>query len=485
MSNFVDILNGSWYYNDINDLQELTSIDDEKFFAGYNYNAFEAGKEPIDYRFTYPDSDDTKSIYSETNNSFIINSSIIVTDNNPLLVYVDGILVTIDSIRIDEPAAGKTLVGLVRGVSAGSEVRFKYAGVPSLITDPHNNEREVPGLTGLPLIVPSTDLVITSGYSYKYDPFNTKITEVVKYYGTQLKRVDLIVDGVTGLGLPSQSIKNENEYCIDDTGATTKLCVHYALNNEPIEISFLSEDTQGVQKSEYNFSLIPFTETENMLYTDRFFPDITTTRAEIFTLLNKLRVHLFKRFTIIPEEDLRVDKTESRFPDVQAELDVSEPWWWTHVKDLEDLVISQNKEKHKIIANKIPDNIGTFNLIIDDGLGSFINLNIAVGGNIITIEDVANLIYERVNTAIGSIATVTLDGTSVLIEYNEVGERLEPLYADVDTGLEFTITTEVKGSIYLIVGDENGNLNAYDSITRAELVTLLELFRRWFIEVFK
>jgi hypothetical protein len=363
MSRFIDVQPYSWYYNHIEEAADLTMADGSKLLEGIEYNAFQEGKEAID--FTYSE----KSAHSEKVVNFVVKA----TDSNPLIAFVDGISVVLDEVTPDT-TKGTTRIKFRRMIPANAVVRLVYGGEPQLVvkiiteytwlrnsasidsyykkvyknstfdivafdgiwftvkeypssTDVkyiYNDENVVRTTAGIreldngtPVMLPYASLNITGDYQYVYDPFYLRNTETLSCNGVQLKRVE-----------NSSLIKESSDYSIENG----RLYVHYSLNNSIITGTVLTR-YEYTSKPRY-IKVQPHS--DNIKYDDRFFPNLELPRIDFICLLNKLRMNLYYRYS--DTEPPRSTKTSSKYLDVQNAISsATKPYWWEHFRDLEDM----------------------------------------------------------------------------------------------------------------------------------------------------
>lgn len=370
MSKFIDVTADKWFYNDIEELMSIY-VDGSTFYSGIPYNKFEEGKECVDYEIV-----NTKNGEHE----FYIPKKITPTSTNPLIVYVDGVIVAVDEIK-NQPD-GTTYAKLTRGVANGSIVRFFYAGEPSYVVlccadeakvhsamdvnssvvgimkkgdtakyvdRPENGNwykvKDFPyaGVEGFVQIgltrhtagdadlngvtFPSAPLIIDAGYWYEYDPFNGITPEIVKWMGRPLQRVSSLSE-ITYDGL---------EYCI----INNRLFANYSLNNEVLDITVLEKNSMGIQKPKYQRLRL---KSDKIVYVNRFFPEVLASKGELLTSLNHLLKNVFARYTDVKFESKVLPY--SRFTDVQELLSKNPsnpPWWWEKVCPLEQLKLPDGR----------------------------------------------------------------------------------------------------------------------------------------------
>lgn len=346
MNNFIDCTSDKWFFNDVTELINMTMPDGTKFYSGIPYKVFETGKEAFDVEFVYTSLPST--IKCPSMSEIDINKVVVVTSDSPFMVYIDNVLATVEAVLPNAIEMGWTRIKLKRSFSTNAIVRMFYSGVVQYA----DGIRHLPAEGGVSGVLPNFSLVIPSGYVYEYDPFNSTLTEIAKLNGKQLKRVGNITDVI-----------DWECYTVDES--TRKLHVHYTLNGERIEFLYVIKDAvTGLLKSQYMPSQRAYS--ENMVYTNRFFPSTLTSRAEIFTLFNLLRKYFISKYT--DGTPFTSSKTESRFDDVNTAITANyegNKWWWHNVRDLEDLKLSDGT----YLLNGYPANeLGEINLGFGDPL---------------------------------------------------------------------------------------------------------------------
>lgn len=95
-----------------------------------------------------------------------------------------------------------------------------------------------------------------------------------------------------------------------------------------------------------------------MVYTNRFFPAVYTTRLQTLLFLDRLTVHLLLTYSSKRKvEEVLSDKeyTDSAFKDIR-ELN-AEPWWWKYIRNLEDLRLSDGTYllNYGVVGEALPD----------------------------------------------------------------------------------------------------------------------------------
>lgn len=317
MRRFFDIKPRHWYYNDVIDIESILLDDDIPFVTGYPFNAFEEGHERIDHMI---------SVIVNTN-EIVVPEVMTHTADDPVTVFVDGMLSIIEEVTPDL-AAGETLIRLRRVVPQGSVVRVLQQGKPAVTGDRNTptgvvNEFEYPRLK----------LNIPAGSTYKYNPFSANALEVARYRGSQLKRVDYSTD----INDNFLFFKGHDEYTVSPDGF---IYVPFGLNNEEIELSYAVEDEGGIERSRYIRGIAM---SDSLVYFG-FFPQAVISRAEFFTFLNNIRLYLTRR--LADDDPWRSNSETSRFSDVNTDA-----WYWQHVRDLEQLRLPDGR----YIVNGMPN----------------------------------------------------------------------------------------------------------------------------------
>jgi hypothetical protein len=329
MSNrFFDVLPNHWFYKDLRELENIIDDDSKQFVTGIPFNKFETGKEGIDKG--YP-------VLSATN-VLVLDIAFDSTQENPVTTYVDGI-VTNCSVVKNKPVEGKTTITFQRKLILGQYIRVVRKGTPKLTDVGYWSEelgKPDANVGKLPFSYPHVQFVGTedSLFGSFTDPTDPYFVERVTRNGSELKKIDY---PTTNINDDMFFFKSDNEYTVSPQG---KVYVPFSLNLENITMKFSyfnNFDAISVGSMTARAEIDP---TENLLYFG-YFPNGRTSRAELFTLLNNLRIYLTRRYSSV--DPFKNDsKTTSRFPTVQSKLvgtvgTPSEPWYWKHVKVIEDL----------------------------------------------------------------------------------------------------------------------------------------------------
>jgi hypothetical protein len=362
---FLDVPYGSWFYNDITELANTPTHGYGKFISSIAYNVTEPGFPVYD------------KIFEITEMTTAISLGQVITEsiNNPISVYQNN--VNIGYLRI-ENTANDTIVHLKRYAPQGSFIRVIAWGVPKMMqdTDPAQPNYSptrgpvVPDYTDVEM--PNTALGFKSkypSYVYVYATNYEHFSETVRLNGTPLRRVPSVLD--TSLKQYWREayktdilfVESENKFYEWDVSlgdyATTyipseeliytitsqgKYITSPYLNNEFVTASYIIGIPQNgiVREATYRvYTENIYAKSTKMVYTNRFFPSVLTTKLQTLLFLDRLTIHLILTYSSVRDvNDLLSDKeyTESVFADVR-EL-ASEPWWWKYIRNLENLKLS-------------------------------------------------------------------------------------------------------------------------------------------------
>lgn len=273
---WVDVQPSNWFYNEIMEASRIELEDGNPFIAGIPYNTYITGAPYIMEEF----------IAGSAQTEFTLSSATTPTPANPLYVYIDGVQSMYKSVTTDS-STGKTKVVLYTAPGNGKTVTITSYGKPKL------DDFGKPTLNGTTRY-PTAQL--SAGADYVYDPFNRKYQETAYAYGTQLKKVHVSEEEWKNTGLTNHEIAQKyigystDKYMVTPSGV---LMVPYNLNGATITIAYL-ENSAGYAKPKTEKLKVNST---NIAHNDRFFPNAYITRAEAFTLIDRLRQTFYSRFT--------------------------------------------------------------------------------------------------------------------------------------------------------------------------------------------
>jgi hypothetical protein len=359
---FIDTPASHWVNKDVLEMSTVPTYGYDPFIKSIPYNKMQEG---------YPVIDKIVRVNSMTNS---VNLGERVTESplNPISVYQDG--VEIGYLRI-EPTATDTIIYLKRYVPQGSLLRVICHGRPMMKQYSNPNSPNYSPL-GAPFDVDSEGVKLPnkalsymntySGYSYRYDPSYSYFSEKASWNGTQLKRVPCVN---SALDLPSEQPSLNSIYYVQDTESfhewnvstelfeqtfepseyliysvtpDEKFVTTFYLRNEVINFSYIvGLVSDGVSDSRtykiVNESL--YAESDKMIYTNRFFPDVFVSKSQIIAFLDRLRVHLLLTYSKYKDvSEITISDTEmhgSAFLDIRTLS--GNPWWWPYLRNVENL----------------------------------------------------------------------------------------------------------------------------------------------------
>lgn len=379
---FIDVRPSDWYYDPISELNDTPTYGYVKFLDNIPYNVMEANAPIVD------------KIFYITEMTSVISLGVQLAEsiNNPISVYLNG--AEIGYLKI-ESTQNDTLIYLRRYVPQGSFVRVVAWGVPRMT---QNLDRNAPNYdpTGGPVPanytgvkMPSVQLGFTKDYPsyvYVYNPAYRHFSEVVRLRGTQLRRVPNVPDTTLkrfwreGFQTDYVYVESEDKFyewnAAENDYASTytptdpliytitsgeKLVTSPHLNNEFVTASYLIGIPQNgiVRGNTYRtYTENTYASSSRMVYTNRFFPAVYTTRLQTLLFLDRLTVHLLLTYSSKRKvEEVLSDKeyTDSAFKDIR-ELD-AEPWWWKYIRNLEDLRLSDGTYllNYGMVGEALPD----------------------------------------------------------------------------------------------------------------------------------
>jgi hypothetical protein len=360
---FIDVPASHWANKDVLEMSDVPTYGYDSFIKSIPYNIMEEG---------YPVIDKIVQVNTMTN-SINLGVRVVESPLNPISVYQDG--VEIGYMRI-ESTPNDTIIHLKRYVPQGSLVRVVAHGRPKMrqYTNPsapgYNPLGAPEGVNVQGVELPTKTLSYKStysGYSYIYDPSYSYYSEKATWKGTQLKRVPCI--GFE-MDLPAERpsintiyyVQNNGKFyewdVIDNTFKPTftpseqflytitsdeKFVTTFYLRNEVINFSYIiGLISNGVSdpRTYRTFTQTIWAESNNVIYTNRFFPDVFVSKPQFIAFLDRLRVHLLLTYSSYKsvEEVIIQDKpmSDSAFIDIRY-LPEDYYWWWPYLSNLENL----------------------------------------------------------------------------------------------------------------------------------------------------
>jgi hypothetical protein len=268
MLRWVDVSPYSWYYRDVLDAGRLQlSMDDTKtLFESIPYNKFVTGQGRLVQSY----------ISTEGQIEFAL-PGYIPSDSNPVLCFVDGVPVQVDT----EP----NKVFLPNPISAGMAVVVSASGTPDMVLD---------GCRVTPSLIHGGNypgVILKHETEYVFN-INYTLNENASAMGRKLRRIDL--DRISGESIQEAMHRvvgyDRNLFTIEDG----RLCTSFEFWNVPITIEYNYKGANGEIMHTVE-TLIPSSDV--VVWNDRFFPDVVMNKAEFMTLLQRIRINLYNRFT--------------------------------------------------------------------------------------------------------------------------------------------------------------------------------------------
>jgi len=280
---WVDVSPYSWYYRDVLDSARVElDIDGNALFESIPYNRFVENRGRL-----------VKTYISVENQIEFAFPGYIPSTANPVYAYVEGSPVLV------ETEANK--VFMPNPLSAGLEVTITAMGEPQLVK---YGCRNIP-VTDFRGTFPSANLSKKANYIFDY---NYSLNEIATSLGRKLKRVEISL-------YPGQNIQDALH---DQIGYTRNvftiingvLYTSFEYWNMPIIVEYNYK--VGEQIMHTSERVVPTSDI--VAWNDRFFPNVVLTRAEFFSLLQRLRKNLYNRFT--DREYVPFVNNEREIPDI-------------------------------------------------------------------------------------------------------------------------------------------------------------------------
>lgn len=275
---WIDVDPLDWFYRSVLEADRiyLDPNKEETLFSGKLYNKFISGKERKVVNFT--------TVEGQT--KFKISGYKPHPDE---LVYViiDGVLTSPSKLENDWVHVGQPLAG-------GLKVTVFLSGVPEMLTgDPMKNDAAnciiTPLINSCTPAYPSAKLEKQKDYVFDLRYF---YNEYCVCLGKKLQRVNVTVKSEEPIQAALQRTIGYKRDCY--TIIDGYLYVSYNLNGFPCLVNY-NYKSKGVVKNRQNEPVTP--KSSCAVYNDRFFPDITLTRAEFFVLLQRMRKNFYNRYT--------------------------------------------------------------------------------------------------------------------------------------------------------------------------------------------
>lgn len=277
MKHWIDVLPSDWYYDEVMEATNYELEDGEPLAKGIPYDAFQTGSVGF-----------YKEVTATSGQSlFDLGLKIVPTNDNPLFVYVDG---NVSSYKSLDNTGATTKVLLYGGVRDGGVVSFKSAGIPEI------------DAFGKPVYYGSATYptaYVVNANNYYYDMFTRGFSEYMSAFNKPLRRAQ-VSEADKALSMQAIASKyigyNDDVYWVSDAG---QLVMPYKYNNASCYLTYSYWGTNGLTKVTEKIAAT----SPSVAFTDRFFPKALISRAEAFTLINRMRRSLYARFSDMDAPD--------------------------------------------------------------------------------------------------------------------------------------------------------------------------------------
>ncbi|MFF2480274.1 hypothetical protein [Paenibacillus sp. NPDC058071] len=288
MTRWVDVNEDDWFFNEVTEASNIILEDGEPFVSSIVYNVFKANA-PYIY--------EEQKVGSTGKKTFTLQKKAAPTNDNPLLVYIDGIRTVYKDVKSN--AGGTSDVELYAAPRPGAIVSF------SMIGEPVKDRFEKPSYTGGGQL-PSKKL--DYGDTYHYDPFSRQSVEYLYAFGRALRRLTVSDEEwrqQSGQAVAQKYIGLKTDvYVVSPADQGGYLYLPYNLDGVTCNFTYHSREANGaLMKRGGEFKCT----STKMVYNNRFFPNAIISRGEAFLLIDRLRRTFYSRFTDLdaPTHELR------------------------------------------------------------------------------------------------------------------------------------------------------------------------------------
>lgn len=290
MTSWVDVTPDDWFYNEVTEASNILMEDGEPFIAGIGYGSFLEGAP-----YVYDEQEGAKG-----KRKFTIKQKIVPTPANPLFVYVDGTQTMHKSVT--NPTDSTTEVVLYTAPRQGSLVSFVSIG--KVKVDRFGKPAEPESWSGFG----HPKHLLESGAAYAWNPMSRKYQEYLYAFGRPLKRIsidDSLWKASDHAALVRKYLGNKTDCYMVSPAPSAYIYLPYNLNGVTCRFSHQVFKNGSYQMRSYDIRATAGLPWRN----DRFFPDALITRAEAFTLIDRLRKTLYSRFTDLDAPGAKLEQT--------------------------------------------------------------------------------------------------------------------------------------------------------------------------------
>ncbi|GBF32194.1 hypothetical protein DCCM_0385 [Desulfocucumis palustris] len=534
MKAWLDVNSGDWFYNEVIEATNYALEDGTPLIAGIAYNAFVKPGFYLELKAAKGQKD------------YDLKQTITVTPDNPLFVYVDGVQSLYRCIKDSNGGEGGTgnIVSLYASPALGAIVSFCQIGVPRYKegiggTGPDTGDE----YNGRPYVeaegmYPRNPLMY--GDLYYYDPQHMVFNEYCYAYGRRMRRSvipdrewrgvdsdekletllskyigysnDVYVVSPNDLAIfphaeqlrlqaVADSESGANNYCPGVPGfyalpeernkIRSWIFMPYSLQNVTCRIEYVTRNRLTGQHEMKGGEFAVRSPNGKVIYNDRFFPHTYMLRAEAAILMNKIRKSFYARFT--DYDGYKLNKycanpgcvAYDQYHDINQDREycffcgsLDYPMKRAAILD-ETYTACGGQNVFKLMGCFDPEDAST--------------LTVKVNGETIP----SNLYQARGSSAVKMLVPLQ-DGDKVGFS----GKREKSRFSDIPGSypnpfyqwdiIELELETFNNGE-YVLTGtnaDHSLDINGQTfmperKLTRAELVAVLNRFRKWCIEKFK
>lgn len=290
---WLDVNPKDWFYRSVLEADRifLDKKREETLFSDKLYNKFITGKSRKVYNYTTTSGQTKFKISGYKPDS-----------RETVIIYVDGVPYPPSKLEKDYVHVGFPMAG-------NKQVSIYLSGIVKMHEGDHTpaNCQTYPLIDSCSPAYPSKKLEMQKKYVFDV---RYSLNEVAVCMGKKLKRVN--VDKANNESVQAaltRTIGNRPD-CFTIIGGV--LYVSYNLNQFPVYVNY-NYKSGAVIKNRQKEKVVPSTKCAR--YSDRFFPDITVSRGEFFSLLQRMRKNLYNKYTDRGYQQNNPNKTERYISD--------------------------------------------------------------------------------------------------------------------------------------------------------------------------
>ncbi|MEC0629797.1 hypothetical protein P8860_10805 [Bacillus spizizenii] len=290
---WLDVSPKDWFYRSVLEADKIfiDSKREETLFTPKRYNKFVTGKSRKVYNFTTTGGQTKFHIKGYKPDS-----------RETVVVYVDGVPYNPTKLEKDYVHVGFPMAG-------NKQVSICLSGVVQMHQGDHTpkNCQTYPLTSTCSLAYPSKKLEMSKKYVFD---LRYSLNEVAVCMSKKLTRVN--VDKAEGESIQAALTRSIGDKDDCFTIIDGVLYVSYNLNQFPIYVNY-NYKSGAVVKNRQKEKVVP--SSKCVMNNDRFFPNITVSRAEFFVILQRMRNSLYGKYTDRGYHPNSVDKTERHISD--------------------------------------------------------------------------------------------------------------------------------------------------------------------------